>query len=416
MPSVRSSREPELTVPESDSATPPANDHLLALDGVRGIAILVVLVHNTAFIAHGVTGLPLKAITAITATGWTGVELFFVLSGFLITGILVDALGSPAFFRTFYIRRTLRIFPLYYGVLAIALFVVPAIANVPEWRAIAWKNQWWYWTYLDNWGSIFGHGIPGLPHFWSLAVEEQFYLMWPLLVFATPRRGLIALCIAVVAATPLIRLALMTSGLSSDAAYMFTVARWDALAAGALLAISLRSDAGRARLRRGMPWITAGAVTGLLAIIGIEHGFHSDDLSVAVAGQSFFALASAGLIYACVAPVSRSAHSVRRAMSGRTLRFFGKYRYAIYVFHVPFHSVLAYYVTDSVDSGGTAARIAKLAAYIAVVLVLSTLAALASWRLIEKPCLDLKDRLAPRRVTAREPAPIRTQGSTIHAP
>ena len=156
----------------------PSARHVPAADGVRGLAILVVLIHNAAWINAGTGSFLLKLTLAITSTGWVGVQLFFVLSGYLITGILVDALGSPRYFRHFYIRRTLRIFPLYYAALLVALFVVPQVAQVPAWAAAARQNQWWYWSYLSNWGAPFGHGIAGLPHFWSLAVEEQFYLCW----------------------------------------------------------------------------------------------------------------------------------------------------------------------------------------------------------------------------------------------
>jgi peptidoglycan/LPS O-acetylase OafA/YrhL len=376
---------------------PLSGRHFLAADGVRGLAILVVLVHNSAYIERSSTSFLLKLTGALTATGWVGVELFFVLSGFLITGILVDALGSPRYFRNFYIRRTLRIFPLYYAVLILAFFVVPRLANVPAWTAVARANQWWYWSYLANWGDVLGHGIVELAHFWSLAVEEQFYLVWPLLVFALSRRGMVGLCVTMLATTPLIRLLLHLLGFPALAGYEFTIARWDALAAGALLALLMRDESGMLWLAHRMGQVTALAAGSLGLLTLYEHGFHADDLAVQVGGQTLIALLSASLVYYCVAPPGGAARRVQQVMSARWLRYFGKYSYAIYVFHFPIHRILSYYAADELNTGDAIARFLKLVIYLAFVLGLSTLAALVSWRVIEKPCLDLKNRLAPRR-------------------
>jgi peptidoglycan/LPS O-acetylase OafA/YrhL len=367
-----------------------------AADGVRGLAILVVLVHNSAFVERSSTALLLKLTTAITATGWTGVELFFVLSGFLISGILVDSVGAPRYFRNFYIRRVLRIFPLYYSVLFVALFVVPHIASVPAWTAVARKNQWWYWGYLSNWGDAFGHGLPGFPHFWSLAVEEQFYLVWPLLVFVLSRRRMIGLCALIMVAAPLVRLWLHFAGFPAQAIYEFTIARCDGLAAGALLALLLRDDFSRPRLARWMRWLTPACAAALVVLTLYEHGFHADDLAVQVGGQSLVALLSTALVYYCVSVPTGAATRVQKIMSAGWLRFFGKYSYAIYVFHVPIHRLLSFYVADALNTGDGVTRFIKLMGYLGCVLLASTLAAIVSWRVLEKPCLDLKDRFAPR--------------------
>ena len=371
--------------------------HFPAADGVRGLAILVVLVHNSAFVERSSPAFLLKLTGAITATGWAGVELFFVLSGFLITGILVDALGAPRYFRNFYVRRTLRIFPLYYAVLVLGLVVLPRVANVPEWTAVAHRNQWWYWTYMANWGATLGHGIPGFSHFWSLAVEEQFYLVWPLLVFGLSWRRMVIVCVVMLAATPIIRLALHLMGLPAQAGYEFTVARWDALAAGALLALLMRRPPGQRWLDGTMGGLTAASAAALGLLTLHEHGFHSDDLAVQIGGQTLIALLSASLIYYCVAPPAGAAKAVQRAMSPAWLRFFGKYSYAMYIFHFPIQLALSHRLADVLNSGDAAARLLKLAIYLGGVLALSTSAAMVSWRVLEKPCLDLKDRLAPRR-------------------
>lgn len=368
-----------------------------AADGVRGLAILVVVIHNSEFIERSSSSFLIKVTSAITATGWTGVELFFVLSGFLITGILLDSRDAPRYFRNFYIRRVLRIFPLYYSVLFIALFVVPLIANAPTWTAIVRHNQLWYWAYVSNWGDAFGHGMPGFSHFWSLAVEEQFYLVWPMLIFLLSRRRMIGLCAVMIAVTPLVRLWLRHLGLPPDTAYEFTIARWDALAAGALLALLQRDAGAESRLARWMRDMTVVSGVALAGLTLAERGFHADDLVVQVVGQSLIALLSASLVFYCVTTAAGAAVPVQRVMSARWLRFFGKYSYAIYVFHMPIHRLASSRLADAVNAGDASTRFIKLVAYLACVLAASTLAAMVSWRILEKPCLDLKDRLAPRR-------------------
>jgi peptidoglycan/LPS O-acetylase OafA/YrhL len=370
--------------------------HIAALDGVRGLAILVVLIHNPSFIMRGSEHALLKLTGAITATGWSGVQLFFVLSGFLITGILVDARGRDGYFRTFYIRRTLRIFPLYYAFLVVTFLVVPLFAD-PAWVRTAHQNQGWYWAYLANWGAPFGHDVPGLTHFWSLAVEEQFYLFWPLLVLALPRRGMIALCGTIIVLSPFVRFLLHTMGLPPLAGYEFTIARWDALAAGALLAVLVREESSRQWLRRHMPTIGIGALLALLLFIGIDHGFHEGELSVQVLGQTIVSILSAWLIYICLAPSSGAARWVHDAASARWLRFLGKYSYAIYVFHYPIHFIASHHLADVVNGADTNWRLLRLALYVCGIAVLSIAAALISWHVLEKPFLDFKERFAPSR-------------------
>ena len=169
-----------------------------ALDGLRGIAIILVMLHHFTYYrpTSGIDAL----IGSVLFFGWTGVDLFFVLSGFLITGILLDTRGSERYFTSFYARRTLRIFPLYYLVLFLAFVVLPkfpAVHPVLAGQADV-PPQWPYWLYLTNFSIADRGWVHGwVDVAWSLAIEEQFYLVWPLVIWLCPPRLVAWLCTAI---------------------------------------------------------------------------------------------------------------------------------------------------------------------------------------------------------------------------
>jgi peptidoglycan/LPS O-acetylase OafA/YrhL len=170
-------------------------------------------------------------LLSLFSIGQKGVDLFFVLSGFLITGILLRTKESPHYFKNFYIRRSLRIFPLYYGVVFICL-LAGCLWSLPQFQ---WEKNWWYLFYLQNVGMTFWPGsVAGPGHFWSLAVEEHFYLFWPLVVLLFNRRRLVLFSLSLVIISILVRVMFLMRGLD---VFTFTFCRMDTLAVGALLAI-----------------------------------------------------------------------------------------------------------------------------------------------------------------------------------
>jgi peptidoglycan/LPS O-acetylase OafA/YrhL len=215
----------------------------------------------------------------------------------------------------------------------------------------------------------------------------------------------VVLCVASLAAGPFIRLALVRMGLPPLAAYEFSIARWDALSAGALLAVLASDDAGRRHLARAVPWFVALALAGVAVVLAVARTFDPTDPVVAVVGQTAVALLALALVRAAARSeptLGRDAGAGGRwgdaaagAMRARWLRVLGKYSYGIYVFHLPIHTFALWYLTRVIGGGAGALHVARFVAYVVAAGGLSVAAAAISWHLLERPLLDLKDRFAP---------------------
>jgi peptidoglycan/LPS O-acetylase OafA/YrhL len=328
------------------------------LDGIRGLAILLVMLyHLTHFgLARG----PFEnALVAIPSIGWSGVDLFFVLSGFLITGILLRSRASSTYYGSFYARRVLRIFPLYYATLVFFLIVVPrlgvfAAAN-DFWSPGVPRETIWYWLFLSNfraaWLGAWDHQILSIA--WSLAIEEHFYLAWPFIVrFASDRR-LLAICGATIAGALALRVALVAVGVNERAIYTLTPCRLDPLATGAAIAILAAQPGGLARWRgvaaRVLPVATAlfaalcwfvrgdGAPTG-----AVDPGRYEADVVAALAfvGDPWMQTIGFSLLCAVfgalliVVATAAPAAIASRVFSTGWLRALGRHSYALYLWHL----------------------------------------------------------------------------------
>jgi peptidoglycan/LPS O-acetylase OafA/YrhL len=382
------------------SAVVRARQHLAPLDGLRGLAIVMVLfVH---FIGDLAPRTPVeRALVKLANYGVWGVDLFFVLSGFLITGILHDDKCSPHYLRSFYVRRTLRIFPLYFGILLLLFGVLPALPiPYPDGLAQSAHEQTWLWTYTCNvyLARQGAWALPYVSHFWSLAVEEHFYLLWPWVVRALSTEALLGVSLGGAVFALALRAALSLAGASDVALVVLTPCRIDALCIGAALALAVRA-AGTVRVAGlARRWILP--LAALVLLLSAWHTATRGLLSSVVLPARGTLIASffgALLIVGVVAP---RASLAGRFFGARAMRALGKYSYGLYVFH----GVVAYAL---VEHGPLPALEAALGSHLAAMLAQAALGAgislalaVASYELYEKQILKLKDRLAPQEAPA----------------
>jgi peptidoglycan/LPS O-acetylase OafA/YrhL len=365
--------------------------HILALDGLRGIAILLVVA------SHFVSNLRIAAdgwawpLVTLAHAGWTGVDLFFVLSGFLITGILIDARGSNSYFKAFYARRALRILPAYYGFLFVIFVVLPLLrVGAGDNAMLARQHQGWYWLHLTNimmaLGELPGHGPYPSTLFWSLAVEEQFYLLWPAIVALSPVRALRKVCIGGVILCIALRIAGGMTGVSGLTLSVLPITRGDTLFVGGLLAIEYRRG-GLARYAKFAKALVPIALVLLVALMSVYGRLDYMDPGTAMFGSIAIMVIGASAV---VIGISARALWVTRTLQSPILRSFGRYSYAIYVVHTAVLAALDHYrpFASLPMLGGFALPAQTIWAITYV--GLSTGIAMVSWHLVEKHFLRLK--------------------------
>ncbi|HXU04301.1 MAG TPA: acyltransferase [Polyangia bacterium] len=356
----------------------------VALDGVRGIACLLVLLHHCGR-GPGVSAAA-KIFNRISAAGWVGVDLFFVLSGFLITGLLLEGRGRPGGLRRFWSRRALRILPLAYLFMALVFLS-------PIWRGEAWhpalaSEQAWFWSYTNNWLALarpsLDHGVLG--HFWSLAIEEQFYLVWPIVTMLLAPRQLGRLCLLILCASLAGHLVAAAHGAGTDVVCSLTPARLDGLMAGAWLATRAHTRDPPTPARRSH-WALLLA-SGMLAVvlIAVTGGLRAGNRLVLSIGFSALALIFALFIAGLMSAPDGAA--VRRLCGARPLASLGRISYGFYVLHVP---AVAFLRKNWAPTG----TFGDCLGFLAAALLGSALLATVSWFAFERPLL----RLRPRPVT-----------------
>lgn len=357
------------------------------LDGIRAIAIwMVLLVHLiTGFPSpQGALGfLPRPMVVAI-GHGWLGVDLFFMLSGFLITGILLDTRERPHYFRNFYARRFLRIMPLYFTLV------------------LAWALLYHgYGRYLLL-SSVFGANLAPLLHvpvphgptvLWSLAVEEHFYFLWPTIVLLLDRKKLLWLCLAIFVGCPILRGVFAASGMNPGSIIVLSWFRFDGLATGAAIAIWVRST----RFERKTAHRIAAICLVMLCVVsvgGARYGIFGTKTPVGLAltyTQAYFAFAIPfvlALVYRGTVWTS--------VLRNPFLQLSGALSYCLYLIHLSIGDGCQILLANRLHLGPTETVLIRAAA----VVLLSFAVAALSRKFLEQPCLALKSRFEEARKRA----------------
>jgi peptidoglycan/LPS O-acetylase OafA/YrhL len=358
--------------------------HIPALDGLRGLAVLMVLTLHYGGGGASSPFLPVRFVGKLFHLGWSGVSLFFVLSGFLISGILWDSFSSNHWWRNFYLRRSLRIFPLYYFALLLALLAPTAMTHP---IAAPFELSWSYPLYLQN--------IPGLHlrsvesalyvgHFWSLAVEEQFYLIWPFLLWlaapSIPRAMM--LCAVTWLLSFGFRIVMMGLAADFEWASWFLLARAGELSTGAFLALAIRrADFRKVVSELSKPILAATAVM-LIALFIWSGDVNMEKSSTIAVGYAVFGIFFAALLACCLEKGLWS-----HVFEWPLLRWIGRISYGVYVYHLLLSAVWLWIAFRIAPNAGKNGRMA-LVAFVALIGTL--IVANLSYRFIESPFLRLK--------------------------
>ena len=356
-----------------------------SLDGLRGVAILLVLLFHCFEYLY------------LTGMGWMGVDLFFVLSGFLITRILLRTKSERGYFKNFYIKRTLRIFPLYY-LFIIACLVLSLVFNLERLNPI--RHYWGYFiTYLQNFLFCSLNGfIPrfAMSHLWSLAVEEHFYLVWPLVVYFLPNKKLLYICIFTILLSTLLGVAIFMYNHSLITVYTFTFTRIGTIVLGSMLAILAVHK--KEVLEQ---WALPVLIVSFLLITGFyikvfftenpEHYsfiFHPYTTIRNSYGAMFLVVA---FFFAALLCIALSKSFVATIFSWQPLVFFGKYSYGIYMLHFPVYFILRGYIEVFLRSHAVHEMVLRLLTSLACTVV-TVLLSLVVYHAFEKHFLKLKKK------------------------
>jgi peptidoglycan/LPS O-acetylase OafA/YrhL len=351
------------------------------LDGLRGVAILlVVFYHNFGFINY-------------FFFGWLGVDLFFVLSGYLITDILLGEMHQSNALKRFYIRRVLRIFPLYYLSLVLFLLILPQFERFKEPLGYFVNHQGWMWAYLQNWLFIVDppRYTDFLVHYWSLAVEEQFYILWPVAILVLRKVKRLLFFISLLLVLVLLARTLVWFYKIEDIAYfnLYTFSRIDGICIGCMVALIRYLDP--AFLSRNRAWIVL-AFAGLNFIfffINQQYNFQFPYL--ALIGYTTFAMLFGLLVHEGVVGKDRVINAL---FNQRILKFFGKISYGFYLVHWPVYMLLnAGIFNIAKDYLPSQGRFNMAMIFSSLICTIAGIAvSLVSYHFFEKHFLRLKER------------------------
>ncbi len=376
-----------------DREVPLFRGHIQELDGLRAVASMPVLLNHFW---------PQSLSSVVWSAGqfaWIAMDSFFVLSGFLIAGILLDTRERPDYFRSYYVRRSLRILPLYYCVLVYLICVGTLWKGGEQYRHLVeqWGSPVWFFVYLGNFttaaAGVWPTVVPGLSPLWSLQVEEQFYLLFPLAIRRLSPATLARALWVIVLLSPALRVSLFV--LNPDnlyCQYVLLPCHMEGLALGALIAI---------RFRQG-PWeIKKGRLSALAIVLLTATCVASVWSNPARVDEEFaspfnrtvgYLLSSVGCASVLLWVIRFRGSRVTGWLRLSPVQYVGKISYGVYLLHIPVWTA-ALFLRHAL--GLTLPRDGFVMFLAATALTIAT--ASASWYLLERPLLSLKDRFAPAR-------------------
>lgn len=364
------------------------------LDGLRAYAIMMVLIVH--FVSVDESGLYQSNIILgsilfkLSFAGLRGVELFFLLSGYLISSILLDSRASPRYFIVFYARRFLRIFPLYYFVLLVTLIILPRFVPIDDNIQLVLDHQAWLWLYGINLSSFFftpdipwapSQSFPWFVHFWSLAVEEHFYLFWPMVIYFISDRWLPKVMIVFVAISLIANFYSVVFDGEKTILSWSTIRSSGVLATGSLIAYYHRDSIKWQQLSRVARLLIKPFLIAFVIVIFTPRSNPYQDVASIITSVLFF---STVLIYAI-----NNASSVRFFCDHALLYFIGKISYGIYVYHRLIEPYLRFQLYPLLKSLLGDAIIATTL-YVLICSLISILIAYISFIMLENPALRLK--------------------------
>jgi peptidoglycan/LPS O-acetylase OafA/YrhL len=359
-----------------------------ALDGLRGIAIiLVICCHNLNFFPH-------------FEFGWVGVDLFFVLSGFLITDILLKTKDAKNFIQNFYIRRILKIFPLYYGVLLLFFVIAPALQSLQIQYNYYHTNQAMLWLHLNNWLCIINTRPTDnmlVNHFWSLSVEEQFYLVWPILILTVKNtRVLGQIAYLILITCVLCRFSSWLYFGSGYTNFCFQyMTRLDGLCVGSLIAIWRCGS--YEQTKRNIIRLALGAFGFHIVLIILTKTVFNNVPHFPFLGYTTIAVIFGIIVFLAIE--KRNFYS-KLLLENKVIKYIGKISYGLYVYHWPILALFKIYLLNTLTNKGFTPH----SGYIMVSLIALAVAVLLSslsYYLFEKKLLALKDIITEEGFFAR---------------
>jgi peptidoglycan/LPS O-acetylase OafA/YrhL len=337
--------------------------HIPQLDGLRGIAILLVLLIH--FFNFG-------SLYPFFSFGWAGVDLFFVLSGFLITGILLDTKHKRGYYRVFITRRALRVLPLYYAVVIVFAFIAPHFSTTKWFQ----QYQLYIWLHGTNYLILQKGFFPPLGHFWSLAIEEQFYLVWPAFVLFLNRKWLVVVSLLLIG----LGIGIRFQSNNPQIVYGNPLAHLDGLLFGAILSVLIRTNKNWLFNKSNLfLLLSAGLLTiytiAYLVIYGV--GRYDPFMTLPFTITLVSAFFGFFLIY------TLKSKEVAGLLSNKVLLFFGKYSYGMYVFNSILHHFSNWAGNDKLPGNQ------RLIVF-SVMCILTVFMSYCSYHLFEKHFLKLK--------------------------